>query len=283
MNRLLLVHTGGTICMGQTAQGLAPQAGIVEAAVAARLAPDVSLTVERFTPLVDSADIGPRAWNHMLDLIEAHPGTSVLMTHGTDTMAYSGAALSQALAGAGRSVVLCGSMVPLGMGGDAESNLELAISHALAGVTGVRLSFNGAVLPADGLVKVHSQNADAFRAIPQAPAAPPLHRRFDPARRLAILQLTPGLPVPALVAALDALDGAVLRIYGAGTVAHDDALFAALAAAVKAGKRLRAVSQCEGGGLKPGTYAAGQKLWDCGVENGGQDTPEAALVHLWLN
>ena len=48
------------------------------------------------------------------------------------------------------------------------------------------------------------------------------------------------------------------------------------------GKRLRAVSQCEAGGLEPGAYAAGAALWAAGVENGGSDTPEAALIRLWL-
>lgn len=283
MTRLLLIHTGGTIAMAQTPQGLAPVPGLVESAVTERLTEGVSLSVNLFDPLIDSASIGPQDWNRMLEQIEAAPDASILITHGTDTMAYTGAALSQALAGMNRAVVLCGSMAPLGLGGDAEGNLDLAISHALKGVPGVWLSFNGQVLPAAGLVKINSVAADAFRALPQAPNAAPAHRRFDPARRLAILHLSPGLPVPALSAMLDALDGAVLRIYGAGTVHDDPALFAALSAATHAGKRMRAVSQCTYGGLVPGAYAAGQRLWACGVENGGLETPEAALIHLWLN
>ncbi len=283
MTRLLLIHTGGTIAMAQTPHGLAPMPGLAEAAVAGRLPAGVDLTVDLFDPLIDSANIGPQDWNQMLERIEAMPDACILITHGTDTMAYTGAALSQALAGLGRAVVLCGSMVPLGMGGDAEGNLDLALHQALEGRHGVWLSFNGEVLPADGLVKVHSLAADAFRAIAQTPPPLPAHRRFDPTRRLAILHFSPGLPVPALIAALDALDGAVLRIYGAGTVMDDQALFAALSAATRAGKRIRAVSQCESGGLVPGAYAAGQKLWACGVENGGLETPEASLIHLWLN
>lgn len=283
MTRLLLIHTGGTIAMAQTPHGLAPVPGRVEAAIAARLPAGVELAVELFDPLIDSASISPHNWNQMLERIEASPDDRVLITHGTDTMAYTGAALSQALAGMGRDVVLCGSMIPLGMGGDAEGNLDLALHHALEGEAGVWLSFNGQLLPAGGLVKTHSMAADAFHAIAQAPAHLPIHRRFDPARRLAILHLSPGLPMPALSAMLDALDGAVLRIYGAGTVMDDPALFAVLSAAIRAGKRVRAVSQCAYGGLVPGAYAAGQKLWDCGVENGGLETPEAALIHLWLN
>ena len=82
---------------------------------------------------------------------------------------------------------------------------------------------------------------------------------------------------------LERLDGAVLRIFGAGTAMNDTILLSVLAEAVRNGKRLRAVSQCEAGGLSPGAYAAGAGLWSKGIENGGTETPEAALIHLWLN
>ena len=127
---LLLVHTGGTIGMAPTAEGLAPQAGLVESALAARLPEGRALQAEVFDPLIDSADMGPDGWNRIIGAVLAHPGADVIVTHGTDTMAFTGAALSQALAGSGRRVVLCGSMLPLGMGGDAEGNLDLAIQAA---------------------------------------------------------------------------------------------------------------------------------------------------------
>ncbi len=280
--RILLLHSGGTIGMAQTANGLAPKAGLVEAAIEAALPSGTDLVTIAFDPLLDSADVGPAEWNRFLDLIDAHPDLPVILTHGTDTMAHSGAALSQALAGTARRVVLCGSMVPLGMGGDAEANLAQAICAALdPALVGVVLAFAGKLLPADGLVKHDTHAADAFRAQPQAPALAPLHRRFD-ARRLAILTLSPGMPAEMLEAALNTLDGAVLRIFGAGTAMSTPAILDVLGRAVVAGKRLRAVSQSESGGLVQGSYAAGAGLWALGVENGGTETPEAALIRLWL-
>ncbi|WP_372026997.1 asparaginase domain-containing protein [Tistrella mobilis] len=279
--RLLLIHTGGTIGMGDTPRGLGPVDGLVEAAIEARLPKGVRLTTRVFTPLLDSADVGPAHWNRMLDLIDAHPGTPVIVTHGTDTMAFTGAALSQALAGLGRHVVLCGAMQPLGRDGDAEGNLDLAIDAALRPGEAVILAFAGRLLPADGLVKHDSQGTDSFRAIPQAPACPPHRRRFSD-RRLGVLSLSPGMPAAMLRAALAELDGAVLRVFGAGTAMADPKVLAALCDAVRTGRRIRAVSQCEQGGLVPGSYAAGAGLWSCGVENGGSETTEAALVRLWL-
>lgn len=276
--RLLLIHTGGTIGMVAGPDGLVPQAGLVEAAIAARGA---EVEVHAFDPLLDSAEVGPAHWNRMLDVIDAHPGLPVLLTHGTDTMAFTGAALSLALAGSGRRVVMCGSMLPLGQGGDAEGNLDLALEAVRQAGEGVHLAFAGRLMAAGGLVKHDSHAADAFRSQPQDALEAPQRRRFDD-RRLAVLTLTPGLPAGALAGALAALDGAVLRVFGAGTAMSDAGVLGALAEAVAAGKRIRAVSQCEAGGLEPGAYGAGAGLWRAGVENGGRETPEAALMRLWL-
>lgn len=277
--KLLLIHTGGTIGMAPGPDGLSPLPGLVEAEVATRLPGGVELIAEIFDPLLDSANVGPGHWNRMLDLVDAHPDMPVILTHGTDTMAFTGAALTQALAGT-RRVVMCGSMQPLRMGGDSEGNLDHAIAAALLPGPGVYLAWGGALLDAGGLVKHDSHAADAFRSQPQD-APVPTRQRFDD-RRLAILTLTPGLPVAALQATLNMLDGAVLRIFGAGTAMDDPALHDMLATATAQGKRIRAVSQCESGGLTPGAYAAGAALWRAGIENGGRETPEAALIRLWL-
>jgi L-asparaginase len=268
-----LIHTGGTIGMRPSARGLAPAPGLVEAWTAGRA------RITAFDPLLDSAAIGPGDWNRMLDLTRAEDGP-VILTHGTDTMTFTGAALAQALAGRPDPVILCGAMAPLGTGGDAEGNLDLALT-ARPG-PGVWLAFAGRLMPAQGLVKRDARGAEAFASVPQDPLPAPPAQRFDPAVRIGILTLTPGMPSAMLGAALDALDGAVLRVFGAGTAPPDPGLYAALRQARDRGCRLRAVSLCEQGGLLPGAYAAGAGLWQAGVENGGRETAEAAFIRLWL-
>lgn len=268
-----LIHTGGTIGMRPSPQGLVPAMGVVEAAVGQRA------RVTALHPLIDSAAIGAPDWNRLLDLIETCD-EPVIVTHGTDTMAYTGAALSQALAGWDAPVILCGAMAPLGTEGDAEGNLDLALS-AQPG-PGVWLAFAGRLMSASGLVKHDSHGADSFRAVPQAPLCLPPARRFGPAR-IGILTLTPGIPAAMVRAALSELDGCVLRVFGAGTSPPDPALYRALSEAHQRGCALRAVSACEAGGLAPGTYAAGSSLWESGVQNGGLETAEAAFVRLWLH
>ena len=283
MHKLLVLHTGGTIGMRIGPDGLQPAPGLVEAAVARLVPSGVETVIQPFEPLIDSAEIGPLDWNRLIDGIDRWSDGGVVVTHGTDTMSYTGAALSEALSGIPVPVVLCGAMKPLGTGGDAEGNLGLALATAASGPPGVWLAFNGRLLPASGLVKHNAREADAFRSVPQVPvhAGPYRPRRF-PDRRIAILTLSPGLPAAALAAMLENLDGAVIRVYGAGTMASDPALADVLASAVRRGCRLRAVSQCEAGGLNPGAYAAGAALWRAGVENGGVETAEVALARLWL-
>ncbi|MFN3846012.1 MAG: asparaginase domain-containing protein [Paracoccaceae bacterium] len=281
MATILIIYTGGTIGMVPGPTGLQPAKGVLEAALSRLCRPGMAITVEQFDPLIDSANIGPRDWNRMLDHIEAWRGDGVIVVHGTDTMAYTGAALSSALAGLSIPVVLCGSMVPLGMAGDAEANLTLAVDTVLKAHAGVWLAFAGHVLPAEGLIKQHSHLADAFRAICQTAQVLPARRFAD--RKLAILSLSPGLPASALAASLSELDGAVLRVFGAGTMIQDPAMETVLHDAIAQGCRIRAVSQCENGGLEPAAYAAGAALWSAGVENGGTETAELALARLWLS
>jgi L-asparaginase len=283
VKELIVLHTGGTIGMVPGPNGLTPGQGVLEQAID-RLAPDnANITVMTFDPLVDSSDVSFTHWNRMLDVITGAGADGFIITHGTDTMAFTGAALSLALAKVDVPVVLCGSMLPLNTGGDAEGNLVLALKAASENRTGVWLAFADKLLPASGLIKHNSHDADSFRSVPQLPAAGPSHHCRFAAKRLAILTLSPGLPATAIGAALAQLDGAVLRVFGAGTVMSDPLLESVLTEAIGNGCRIRAVSQCEAGGLNPGAYEAGGALWRAGVENGGTETPEIALARLWIH
>lgn len=280
MTNLTLIETGGTICMEAGPMGLQPVPDLVGAAIHA-LRPGLRLLSQALQPLVDSADVGPLVWNSLLDRIEAAPGP-VLITHGTDTMAFTGAALDAALAGQGRVVILCGSMRPLGVAGsDAPGNLALALTAAETAKPGVWLAFAGHLMPAGAITKIHSEAEFAFQPTGDLHAPPkPLARRYDANFALGVVTVTPGLSSRAVEAALAGLDGAVLRVFGAGTLPKG--LADALAAATARGCQIVAISQCAAGGLSPGTYAAGAAIWAAGVENGAMLSIEQALTRLWL-
>lgn len=177
---ILLIHTGGTIGMRGSADGLTPAAGVLEDAAATLGPPGARLSICSFDPLVDSADIGREHWNRIISHLEGWSGDGAVVTHGTDTMSFTGAALSQSLAGAPFPIILSGAMRPLGTGGDAESNLALALQSALTAPPGVWLAFAGRTIAASGLVKRHSLAPDlSLRHTPdwRAAVSPTAFRR----------------------------------------------------------------------------------------------------------
>lgn len=283
--RLMLIHTGGTIGMGATKAGYAPQQGVLEAALLALNAPDVALVT--LEPLIDSANATFADWNRIAQTIGAAQDEidGFVVTHGTDTLAFTAAALCLALQGLRRPVILTGSMVPLGVdGSDGMANLSNAIDAARTAPPGVWVQFAGQLLHGARLRKAHSQNTDAFAAAPCAAA--PLHQGQDftlhayGAPQITILTMAPGASIPALDAALTVVDGAVLRVFGAGTIPNDPALANALRKAQARGTAIIAVSQSPEGGIRLGTYAAGNLMLETGVIDGGDMTPEAAFAKL---
>ena len=294
MTRLLLIHTGGTIGMVPGSEGLEPRAGVLEA-LAGNIMRDAwpggALEIVAFDPLIDSADMGPASWNLLLEHIAAAQGhcDGIVITHGTDTLGYSAAALFHAVSGLSHPVVVTGAMRPIsGEASDAVQNLRGALIAAKTAAPGVYVYFAGRLMAGDCVVKVSSSALDAFREIGPRHLEIPAHhdgalitKRFAEAQ-VAILTISPGLSAEALKGALAPLEGAVLRFYGAGTMPSDPALQTVLRQAVERGAILLAVSQCEEGGVRPWEYAAGAALRSVGVIDGADLTPEAALARLYL-
>ncbi|MBN9000051.1 MAG: asparaginase, partial [Rhizobiales bacterium] len=96
---LLVIVTGGTIGMTPGPLGLEPLDGRVEGAIGQLRPASASIRVVRFDPLIDSAHIEYAHWNAIIDQVVSWQGAGVVVTHGTDTMAFTGAALAFALAG----------------------------------------------------------------------------------------------------------------------------------------------------------------------------------------
>ena len=125
------------------------------------------------------------------------PCDGVVITHGTDTMAYTAAALSFMLAGERKPVILTGSQLPMNHPlTDARLNLLRAFAAAQAGVPGVYVCFGDRLISGVRCVKTHTTSMDAFSSVnaPQAghfdvegvhfshpPALHPAARRGGPA------------------------------------------------------------------------------------------------------
>jgi L-asparaginase len=298
--KLLVLYTGGTIGMQAGANGLTPAGGF-EARLRARQAEEgrqlPTWIYRELLPPIDSANMNQHNWLAMVAAIRAgieQDGCdAVLLLHGTDTLAYSAAALSFLLLGLPVPVLLTGSMLPAGAeGSDAWSNLFGAMQALHSGLeAGVRLYFNGKLLHGARVSKLRSDAFDAFAELPrrrqgqraeQIPVAIDYCQTRQPVN-LAVLPLYPGIQAAHVRALLaSGVQGLLLECYGSGTGPADDAeLLAELKGAHERGVVLAAISQCQQGHIDFGVYAAGSQLAACGLVNGGGMTREAALGKLF--
>ena len=280
VKNLLVLYTGGTIGMLQTPEGLAPASGF-EARMREHLtlladAPRLQWSLRELDPLIDSANMQQANWLAMrdaiVDAVEHGGHDGVLVLHGTDTLAYSAAALSFLLLGLPVPVLLTGSMLPAGApDSDAWDNLLGALRLFESGLAeGVQLYFHGQLLHGCRASKLRSEAFDAFVALPRhregerATAIPPTldYRQRRHPVRLAVLPVVPGLQASFVQAMLAAgVQGLVLECYGSGTGPSDDqTLLDALHEARKGGVMIVAISQCPEGSVVFDTYAAGSRL-----------------------
>ena len=284
--KFLLIHTGGTIGMVATQAGYAPSEGVVEAALADLRAKDVS--VLPLLPLIDSAQVTPADWNRIAQAIVDNHGdyNGFIISHGTDTLAFTASALCFALTGLQRPVIVTGAMRPLTVEkSDGLQNLSDAIKAAKTAPPGVWVQFAGQLLHGARVRKAHSSALDAFTA--SRSAKPPLQpgktvsfAAYKPAE-IGILSMAPGQSESLLDHALSTLNGVILRVFGAGTLPETPALRAGLMAAQARNAPVIAISQSPKGGVALGTYAAGNLMLEAGVIDGHDMTPEAAYTKLY--
>lgn len=298
--RLLVLYTGGTIGMQMSADGLAPASGF-EARMRTQQANENASELPQWSfrellPLIDSANMSPGHWlalrDEIVTAVEAHGHDAVLVLHGTDTLAYSAAALSFLLLGLDVPVVLTGAMQPAGVaGGDAWPNLFGAMRALHRGVApGVHLYFDGQLLHGARCSKLRSDAFDAFQVLPRQRQAEHVgisalidYRQARERVDLAVLPLHPALQASHLSALIDSgVKGVLLECYGSGTGPAGDAeLMAVLRDAHARGVVLAAISQCPQGHVQFGVYAAGSRLAEVGLVSCGGMTREAALGKLF--
>jgi len=322
--RIGLLYTGGTIgAAGRplASMGEAEFRALWQRHVAPRLDRDLDLFWTYLDPPMDSTEMQPRDWlrltGHVLDLAERCAG--VLVLHGTDTMAWSAAAMAyltqvydargQATAAPPCPVAITGAQLPLfegdalRAGGDAMSNLWAALSCLSTAPAGVHLVFAERVLSGTRAVKVDTIGFDGFDApngslaLPALPAARPGDLRAElealapefGRREVLTLVATPMAPerraaaAGAAIAALGPRLGAIhLLGYGVGPMPGEAALAPVLARAREAGAILVAGSQIPKGPALPATYGAGAWLEDLGAVPTGDMAAGAVQAKLHL-
>jgi len=167
--KILLIGTGGTIASRKSADGLCPQ---ISSSELLNYVPDVAgfADVDTLDLLnLDSTNIQPDHWQKIASCIERHYGKydGFVVCHGTDTMAYTAAALSYLIQDPERPVVITGAQKPIDLDvTDARTNLTDSVRFASCDkACGVVIVFDGKVIAGTRARKERTHSYNAFSSI----------------------------------------------------------------------------------------------------------------------
>ena len=299
--KILLLTTGGTIASIPGGEGLEPhRSGVMERELE-QLRTYYDITVLDVMCL-DSSNITPEKWQQIARAVfENRAGfDGVVVSHGTDTMAYTASAVTFMLPNIDLPVVFTGSQLPLAdMLSDGPDNLRTAFAMAAAGYPGVFLAFDRKVMLGCRAVKVRASGFSAFESVNARYAAQVsnLGLVVDPeilpqrtgeaklctdiSRNVFLLKLTPGLN-PAVFDMLAAMGykGIVIEAFGLGGVNVLHKGLRGIRRAVEDGISVVVTTQCLYDSSDLRVYQVGNKLLELGVIQGRDMTSEAAMTKL---
>lgn len=264
MKKLLLLSTGGTIASRASNEGLVPQDSGQD--LLSMLGPLPYQIDVRDILQLDSSNIQPEEWKFIAEQIYKYRTKydGIVLSHGTDTMAYTASMLSFMLQKIEIPVVLTGSQVPMDVVlSDAPHNLRLAFSAAASCKPGIYLAFDRKVMLGCRTVKVRTTNFNAFESVNVPPIArvtsDGLDMISDPGlatgkcelntnieTHVSLVKLFPGFDPVLLFAMADSgCRGIVVEAYGLGGMNYIRRnMVAAVGKLIKQGIPVIASSQC---------------------------------------
>ena len=305
MKRILFLTTGGTIASTQSEEGLVPTVnGNQMFASLGEWTNNYAITVKDILNL-DSSNLQPEEWQLMAkEIVKGYEEgfDGIVISHGTDTMAYSASALSYMLQGLPLPVVLTGSQLPLQDPlTDGVENLRTAFGMASSGIGGVFIAFNRKVILGCRATKTRTSGFDAFESIncpnlaqtstlgltfnqeviSQLPSHP-FSLRDSLCTDVFLLKLIPGTK-PELFETLRQMGykGVVIEAFGCGGIHfHRRDLPTAIHKVIEKGMQVVVRSQCFYEPSDLTAYQVGVKLLEAGAIPAGDMTCEAAVTKL---
>lgn len=304
MKKILIIGTGGTIASAPTADGLAP--ALTSEQLLANI-PTISSICEVDCTQVfslDSTNIRPGHWLILAGVIRENYDNydGFVITHGTDTMAYTAAGLNYLIQNSRKPIVLTGAQKPIGEEGtDAKRNLTDALIYASnSGSHGVSIVFFGSVICGTRARKNYSKSFMAFgsinfpelariqdgrviRYVTEAPTSDPVFYDYiNP--NVGLLKLTPGMDNDVMRYAIDRYDGIIIESFGVGGLPEYSDFHTQIKHAVEAGKFIVMTTQVPNEGSDLSVYRVGSVLKSSLRMLEAHDmTSEAALAKLmWV-
>ena len=298
--RILIIGTGGTIASTKTERGYKAKLTAKEILKLAGISGDGVKIDTRDVLNLDSTLIQPEDWvtigKAVYESLDEYDG--IVITHGTDTLAYTSSALSFMLRNVPIPVVLTGSMLPITEpNSDAPRNLKTALTFAMKGFPGIYVAFMDKIMLGTRVSKVHSLGLNAFQSInypdiayvkgnevvvrhrPEIPSGKP---SFDPSLdpNVVHVRLTPGLSPEVFLAISENVHGIVLEGYGAGGIPYRGRNLLEAVSKIAPEKPVVMTTQALYGGVDLTRYEVGRRALEAGVIPAGDMTKEATLVKL---
>ena len=283
MKHLLLLGTGGTIACKRGENGLTP---LLTGDELLSYVPDAKKFCEVETVQVlniDSTNMHPKHWLKLAQVLEENYDDydGFVICHGTDTLAYSAAALSYLIQNADKPIILTGAQQPISNEiTDAKKNLRDSVICALdPGSRGVMVVFGGHVIAGTRAKKNKTISYDAFasvnfpelalvqgdrlvRYIPSPWPTGPVEFSRTLDSRVFLLKLTPGMS-PALIPEIFHLyDCVIVESFGVGGIPQQlmDAFAAGLGDYETTHKVLIMTTQVTYEGSDVGVYEVGKRV-----------------------
>lgn len=311
MKKILIVATGGTIASMPQEDGLAPELSgqdLIQRVPELKGLCDIT-TVQPMN--IDSTNMRPRDWLTIASVIaeryDEFDGFVIL--HGTDTMAYSAAALSYLLQDSPKPIVLTGSQQPMAAPfTDAQLNVYQSIIFALNPCSfDVNVVFGSQVIAGTRAHKQRTMSFNAFSSMnypvlayirgdkvvwfglmepdPAARTRRALKRYTKLDERVIVLKLTPELKPSILGLLKDDYDAVILETFGVGGIPdyNHHAFRRAIFEWTDSGKTVVLTTQVPEEGLNLGVYEVGHAFaHHPGILQGEDMTTEAIVAKtMW--
>ncbi len=269
------------------------------------------LEIIGFNPPIDSAEINPKIWIKIVEIIEKNytKFDGFVILHGTDTMAYTASAISFMLQNLNKPIVFTGSQLPIGVHRtDAKENLITSIeiagsrSFGKAIVPEVCIYFENQLMRGNRTHKASSNEFNAFKSYNYPILAQAgidinynhsviskgalkslkIHKKIK--NSVAVLKLFPGISKEAVSSLLknDFFDAIILQTYGCGNSMQENWFLEELQTYTQKGKILINTSQCENGSIIEGRYKTSQIFTDLDAINSYDMTLESIITKTML-
>ena len=283
MKNILLIATGGTIASVNTDHGLVPGTSGKEILSYVPEAESVChIDVKQILNL-DSTNLQPEHWLKIVhgiqEVYEQYDG--FVITHGTDTMAYTAAALSYLIQNSPKPIVFTGAQKPMGSEiTDAKTNLRDSIIYASDEESyGVQIVFDGKAIAGTRAKKTRTMSFSAFSSINYPYLAGIYDGRIiryadngikgarplfssNINQKVYLMKLVPGITPDLIPSIFASYDGIIIESFGAGGIPEniEGQLFDELAKYDPLKKVVVMATQVQYEGSNIDVYQVGKKL-----------------------